>query len=301
MDPVTIIDDNFQAEDDDNLNDYNDWSARDADWDVDDSFVYDSDIFRTDTAGAYSWINTLPRHLYPDNAYGIAYGWQFYNHNVTDYDQSLVFGATDDTSKNNWWQSGVRVRVLKYFNNNDNARIRIYNQNVVVYDNNINFITDTSQAYTFVTLQPDGTGFVVFTQEGLGFTDLFDLGQGLDYSGLFYGSITNRNGQQSGSSRCYSSCDKIDIIEYPMGTYDIYGIVYRNNTPVSGATVHLITNEATPRFSSVITGDTGAYRFSDLDPFMLYTLTAENQQGNSFFSTLTRPGIRPIFIPYDNG
>ena len=297
MPPRTILEERFLAEDDDNLNDYNDWSARDAAWAVDDSFVFDSRLFRTDTAGAYSWINTLPRHLYPDHAYGISYGFTFYNDNVTDYDHSLVFGATQDTSKNDWWQSGVRVRILKYSHTNDNARIRIYNQNVVVVDENINFTTDTTQAYTFTTFEPDGTGYTLFTQEGKGFTYQFDIGQPFDFSGLYYGSITNRNGQQSGAARCSSSCDLIEIVEYPMGDYVVGGLVTLRNLIQPGARLTCVSQADDSVCLRQTADSDGRYLFEGLDPYERYDLMATYKSGNSYFTSLCRSGVTPIFVP----
>ena len=300
MPPRIILDDRFLSEDDVNLNNYNGWSARDADWDVDDGFIYDSGLFRTDTIGAYSWINTAPREFYPDNGYGIAYGWTFYNTSGTDYDQAVVFGASDNTSKNDWWQSGVRIRILKYYNTTDNARIRIYNGNVVVYDELINFVTDTTQAYTFTRFEPDGTGSIVFTQEGKAFIDNFSVDVPWHFPGRFYGSITNRNGQQQINNRCYSSCDRIQFSEYQYGDYVITGHVYRHNLLLPGARVTCVSRTDDSFLGRAVTDSEGTYRFSDLNPHLEYDIMASYASGGAAYTDLARSRVVPRFIPNSN-
>ena len=297
MPPEIIIEDTFSAPDGTNINDYNDWTFRNNDWTVNNSCTHTGFVFQFSDPGGKTLIKQLYRPVYTSSVLSFVFGWFFYDDDVSEYDVSGIVLSSFNDNKKNFEDSGLRFRASHRFSDASGVRLRFYYDGVVVYDQTLTIGTNRSQAFLIVTIEPDGTGNIIYAETNGTHVDALDIPNYTHPQGRYIGFITDENGPAAGPRECWSMTDRINLTENFFGSVRIRGQVRRNNLLLEGARVTCVTHADDSFSGRQTTGADGLYDFTDLDEDESYDLMATYTQGTGAYTSLCRAAVVPRFEP----
>ena len=297
MPPIVRIDDDFQVADGTNLNDYNNWQGYNFDLTPTDNIVINDNFPGFTDTGGKVMIKTIPAPIFSSSDINSIGDIVFFDSDVVHFDNSFILFCTDTSSRSQITNTGIRIQFRRRIGQDNQINVFLRNGGTL-FDSGVIPATPARSVIFFqFTLSRSNAYNLIATHAGRAVQFTGTIDSPVQRNGREYVYYTDLNGVVSGTDECWSTIDRLFLNETLHGSDKITGQVFRRNQPVEGATVLLRSNEDTPSYQETTTDANGIYLFDSLNDDLRYDVMARYEQGNSYFSTLTRPGVQPIFIP----